>query len=129
MRRRCSGDHEHDHLLGGKAAAAAIYPPGLCKAIVRGLKRHLRHQRGPCQGVPCEALAVLATEVLPPQDADVLEDVFPEEIQEPRESQKEKPRAAVEVSSEDSKSHENAREPGPSCKRQLYQISASGQDS
>ena len=101
LRRRCSGDHEHDHLLGGKAAAAAIYPPGLCKAIVRGLKRHLRHQRGPCQGVPCEALAVLATEVLPPQDADVLEDVFPEEIQEPRESQKEKPRAAVEVSNED----------------------------
>ena len=33
----CSRDHDHVPLVGGKAAGAAIYPPGLCRAICRGL--------------------------------------------------------------------------------------------
>lgn len=39
---RCSGDRIHEPLLGGKAAKAAVYPPALCKAIVRGLRRSFR---------------------------------------------------------------------------------------
>ncbi len=36
---RCAGRHvEHTQLLGGRAAAAAIYPPDLSVAIVRGLQ-------------------------------------------------------------------------------------------
>ena len=33
----CDGSHLHQHLIGGRAAAAALYPPELCKAICRGL--------------------------------------------------------------------------------------------
>ena len=41
LERFCTGDHRHVHLLGGRAAKAAIYPPQLCEAILRGLKRQL----------------------------------------------------------------------------------------
>ena len=34
---RCDKSHDHVHLVGGRAAAAAIYPDGLCEAICRGL--------------------------------------------------------------------------------------------
>ena len=35
---RCQGDHKHVQLLGGRRAAdAAVYPRGLCKAILRGI--------------------------------------------------------------------------------------------
>ena len=37
----CTGDHRHVKLVGGRAAKAAIYPPQLCEAILRGLKRQL----------------------------------------------------------------------------------------
>jgi hypothetical protein len=44
---KCSGDHEHQHLIGGRAAQAAVYPPELCRAILRGLERQrLREGRG-----------------------------------------------------------------------------------
>lgn len=33
LHRVCPGEHKHVHLIGGRAAAAAIYPPGLCEAI------------------------------------------------------------------------------------------------
>eukprot|EP00972_Heterocapsa_arctica_P003741 558396-Heterocapsa_arctica.AAC.1 len=37
--RRCSrGQHEHVHLVGGRAAAAAIYPPDLCVQILKGCR-------------------------------------------------------------------------------------------
>ncbi len=36
---RCQGGHCHVPLVGGRAAAAAEYPRGLCEAIVRGLIR------------------------------------------------------------------------------------------
>ena len=42
LQRRCTGDHQHEVLMGGKAVLAQVYPEGLCKAIVRGLRRHLR---------------------------------------------------------------------------------------
>ena len=34
--RKCTGDHDHVPLVGGRAAGAAIYPQALCEAICRG---------------------------------------------------------------------------------------------
>ena len=33
----CDGTHSHVHLVGGRAAAAQIYPDGLCQAILEGI--------------------------------------------------------------------------------------------
>ena len=35
----CNGAHVHQHLMSGRAAAAALYPPALYKAICRGLAK------------------------------------------------------------------------------------------
>ena len=37
LAKRCSGDHEHQPLLGGRAKVAEEYPPKLCEAIVKGV--------------------------------------------------------------------------------------------
>ena len=34
----CDGTHEHQHLIGGRAAAAAYYPPKLISQILRGMR-------------------------------------------------------------------------------------------
>ena len=40
---RCRGVHRHQPLLGGgRAGAAAIYPPGLCRAILAGAEAQLQ---------------------------------------------------------------------------------------
>jgi hypothetical protein len=40
---RCQGGHAHAPLLGGtRASDAAVYPPGLCKAIAQGAEEQLR---------------------------------------------------------------------------------------
>ena len=38
LRRRCRGDHTHQRLEGGRAAAAAFYPDDLILEILRGVK-------------------------------------------------------------------------------------------
>ena len=39
--RLCPGDHEHQHLINGRAEKAAVYPDGLCRAICRGLLKEI----------------------------------------------------------------------------------------
>ena len=39
---RCQGGHRHQALIGGRAAAAAVYPPQLCRAILRGAEAQRR---------------------------------------------------------------------------------------
>ena len=39
LEKQCDGSHKHIHLVGGRAAAAAIYPEALCQAICRGFIR------------------------------------------------------------------------------------------
>ena len=39
LSRRCDGSHEHQPLLDGRAKDAARYPPGLCRAICRGIAK------------------------------------------------------------------------------------------
>ena len=39
---QCEKDHEHAHLMGGRAAAAQVYPPALCKAVVVGIKKQIK---------------------------------------------------------------------------------------
>ena len=41
LARVCPRNHKQVHLMGGRAADAAIYPPGLCKAICRGIAAQL----------------------------------------------------------------------------------------
>jgi len=40
--RKCDKLHVHQHLTGGRASAAAIYPPELCRAILRGIEDQRR---------------------------------------------------------------------------------------
>ena len=42
LSQRCIRDHDHVPLVGGRAAAAAIYPHKLCCAICKGLAAQIR---------------------------------------------------------------------------------------
>ena len=44
---QCTGELEHQPLMGGRAAAAAIYPPTLCRAMLRGIEAQRRREGGP----------------------------------------------------------------------------------
>ena len=44
LNKECSNDREHQVLLGGRAAACAVYPPGLCRPSCIGMSR--QHGRG-----------------------------------------------------------------------------------
>ena len=39
LKRRCRGEHIHTTLVGGKAGPCARYPPGLCRAICKGIQK------------------------------------------------------------------------------------------
>ena len=60
---RCHGGHTHTELLGGRARAAAKYPPELVLAIVRGLQAQreadarARGERMPCSEALVQAVA------------------------------------------------------------------------
>ena len=41
LSRKCTKDHDHVPLRGGRAVQGQVYPPELCKAIVQGLKKQL----------------------------------------------------------------------------------------
>ena len=41
LERHCPGTHTHEHLLGGRAKGAQVYPPQLCKAIVAAFSKQL----------------------------------------------------------------------------------------
>eukprot|EP00974_Lingulodinium_polyedra_P026548 2560677-Lingulodinium_polyedra.AAC.1 len=42
--KQCKGEHAHQHLVGGRAAAAARYPAELCKALLRGIDAQRRRE-------------------------------------------------------------------------------------
>jgi hypothetical protein len=42
LSKRCDRSHTHQHLVNGRAKAAAIYPPALCRAILRGIAKQRR---------------------------------------------------------------------------------------
>ena len=46
LSQRCPRYHEHVPLVGGRAAAAAIYPHKLCCAICKGLAAQIRADEG-----------------------------------------------------------------------------------
>ena len=48
LSKRCPRTHEHQALMGGRAAAAAEYPDGLCDAVCRGLVRQKEYQKTQC---------------------------------------------------------------------------------
>ena len=61
---RCDGGHTHTELLGGRARAAARYPPELVLAIIRGLQARreadarARGEKMPCSEALVQAVAV-----------------------------------------------------------------------
>jgi hypothetical protein len=44
LSRRCPRDHTHQRLSGGRASGAAVYPPELCKAMLRGIDAQMRRE-------------------------------------------------------------------------------------
>ena len=60
---RCDGTHVHQHLIGGRAAAAAYYPPKLISQILRGMRdtadaEHVESPWTPEMGVAMVAAAM-----------------------------------------------------------------------
>ena len=54
---RCRGAHRHQTLLGGRrASAAAIYPPGLCRAVLLGAEDQYRLDGGTVPSAVLEAV-------------------------------------------------------------------------
>ena len=52
LNRLCDKTHEHQHLVDGRAKEAAVYPPQLCRAILRGIdKQRLREGKGMCNSI------------------------------------------------------------------------------
>ena len=47
LMRRCPGNHIHAHLDEGRAKAAEVYPRGLIRAIITGLKNQIEHDKNP----------------------------------------------------------------------------------
>ncbi len=43
LSRVCPGGHKHIHLMDGRAKGAEIYPPALCEAICRGIRKQIDH--------------------------------------------------------------------------------------
>ena len=41
----CPKDHAHQHLIGGRAEKAAVYPEGLCRATCKGVVRQIEFER------------------------------------------------------------------------------------
>ena len=41
LARKCDRSHTHKTLLDGRAAAAAVYPHQLCRALIRGISKQL----------------------------------------------------------------------------------------
>jgi hypothetical protein len=44
LSRRCPRNHVHQRLSGGRASSAAIYPPELCRAMLRGIDAQMRRE-------------------------------------------------------------------------------------
>lgn len=63
LQRRCNQQHVHAQLLGGRAQEAEVYPPELCKAILRGIRRHLEEPKTEVGGEKVQEIFVGEDEV------------------------------------------------------------------
>ena len=45
LNRLCDASHDHVHLMAGKASAAQVYPPDLCKAMLRGIAKQKQEDK------------------------------------------------------------------------------------
>jgi hypothetical protein len=66
--KHCPGDHEHQQLINGRLAAAAIYPSALCRAMLRGIEAQRRR-----------AGELLCLSILRVLDSDPVQPKFPSE--------------------------------------------------
>eukprot|EP00973_Karenia_brevis_P070027 9735810-Karenia_brevis.AAC.1 len=42
---QCDGKHRHAALIGGRAKACEVYPPGFCRGICRGMRNQLKEDQ------------------------------------------------------------------------------------
>ena len=78
LTKRCGRDHEHIPLVGGPAAAAAIYPHRRCCAICKGLAAQIAEDRGSAIYTPIMSPSAVRSLSLSCQEASgVLPDVVP----------------------------------------------------
>ena len=85
LQKRCTRDHVHEHLMGGKAVKAAHYTPAFCKAVVKGLQTHLRERDGRKHALVSEdeiVVLAVADEVDPLEELPELEDELQEVVRE-----------------------------------------------
>ena len=54
LNKTCPGCRRHVQLMSGRAAAAAIYPRGLCKAVCRGTVLQAQHDASDLVSMRCE---------------------------------------------------------------------------
>jgi hypothetical protein len=66
---RCDGTHPHQHLIGGRAAAAAYYPPKLISQILRGMRDTADAENVEPQWTPDMATAMVAAAMFHDQPA------------------------------------------------------------
>ena len=65
LKTKCDGSHRHQHLMGGRAKAAAVYPQGLCQAICAGLRNQLDNGAREVQQLKC-LMSVKASDKVEP---------------------------------------------------------------
>ena len=70
LQKKCDRTHEHQVLLDGRAAGAARYPAGLCKAICRGIVREKKERTLHIIAV----MEVTADQYVRPRDLDEFHD-------------------------------------------------------
>ena len=56
---KCRGGHAHQALVGGRAGPAAVYPPQLCRAILRGAEKQRELEGRPTPEAVVAELALL----------------------------------------------------------------------
>ena len=71
---RCDGLHVHQHLLDGRAKAAARYPEGLCRAICIGLSEAIQDEKmGLMKVAEIQHDTKVAQENISPEHEDLME--------------------------------------------------------
>ena len=78
LSKKCTpGSHRHVPLMEGRARDAAIYPRGLCRAILRGTIRQARVDKGNLASMACtgDGADVMAVEFEPDQWTQYWDDV------------------------------------------------------
>ena len=79
LKTKCDGSHWHQHLVSGRAKAAAQYPAGLCRAICAGLRNQINSSEEEVRYLKCLMSVKAEDTVEERKGGEVMEDVEHEE--------------------------------------------------